>query len=143
MPLLLLTCEHGGNDVPRRWATHFRGQKKRLATHEGLDIGAAGVAKRVSKALDAPLLLATTSRLVVDLNRSVGNDTLFSDVTRALSAEERHDILEEHYAPHRAAVEHAVALSVSRRISVVHVGVHSFTPVLHGKTRTADVGLLF
>jgi len=143
MPLLLLTCEHGGNEIPKRWARHFRGQSKRLGTHEGLDIGAAAVAERLSRVLRAPLLLATTSRLVVDLNRSLDNPTLFSDVTRALSEDERREILEEHYLPHRTAVERAVALATSKRISVIHVGVHSFTPVLRGIRRDCDVGLLY
>jgi predicted N-formylglutamate amidohydrolase len=143
MAFLLLTCEHGGNTIPRRWARHFRGLSKRLATHEGLDIGAAAVAKRVSRALSAPLLLATTSRLLVDLNRSIGNETLFSNVTSALPQEERRAILEEYYLPHRAAVDQAVALAVQRRITVIHVGVHSFTPVLRGDRRNADIGLLY
>lgn len=143
MAFLLLTCEHGGNAIPRRWARHFRGLSARLATHEGLDIGAAAVARRLASELDAPLLLATTSRLLVDLNRSIGNDALFSSVTKALPLEERRAILEEHYLPHRAAVDQAVALAVQKRLTVVHVGVHSFTPVLRGRVRTADVGLLY
>jgi predicted N-formylglutamate amidohydrolase len=143
MPLLLFTCEHGGNEIPKAYAALFRGQKRRLSTHEGLDIGARGVAERLSKALKAPLLLATTSRLVVDLNRSLDNETLFSDVTRALPEDVQREILEEHYLPHRAAVERAVELATSKRISVIHVGVHSFTPVLHGVRRSADIGLLF
>lgn len=143
MPILLLTCEHGGNEIPARWTKLFRGQKRRLSTHEGLDIGAAAVARRLSSSLEAPLLLSTTSRLLVDLNRSLGNATLFSNVTAALPEEERRAILEEHYLPHRAAVEQAVALAVQKRITVIHVGVHSFTPVLRGERRSADVGLLY
>jgi predicted N-formylglutamate amidohydrolase len=143
MAFLLLTCEHGGNRIPRRWTKHFRGLGGRLATHEGFDIGAAAVAKRLARSLDAPLLLATTSRLLVDLNRSIGNETLFSNVTSGLPQSERRAILEEYYLPHRAAVDHAVALSVQKRITVIHVGVHSFTPVLRGDRRKADIGLLY
>lgn len=143
MPILLLTCEHGGNEIPERWARHFRGQSKRLATHEGLDIGAAAVARRVATSLDAPLLLSTTSRLLVDLNRSIGSETIFSTITAPLSREDRRAILEEHYLPHRAAVDQAVSLAVQKRITVIHVGVHSFTPVLRGDRRNADIGLLY
>ena len=52
-----------GNEIPERWARHFRGQQRRLATHEGLDIGAAAVARRVASALDSPLLLSFVRRL--------------------------------------------------------------------------------
>ena len=56
---------------------------------------------------------------------------------------ERALILREVYAPHRAAVEQAITLSRTRGVTVVHVAIHSFTPVLNGVRRTADVGLLF
>ena len=33
--------------------------------------------------------------------------------------------------------------AVAARKQVLHVAVHSFTPVLHGERRNADVGLLY
>ena len=40
-------------------------------------------------------------------------------------------------------MEQAIVLSRGRGVTVVHVGVHSFTPVLNGVRRNADIGLLF
>src|SRR5690606_21042231 len=57
-------------------------------------------------------------------------------------AAERALVLERYYRPYRGAVEAAVA-GAARRGAVLHVSVHSFTPVLDGDVRRADVGLLF
>lgn len=141
---LILTCEHGGNRVPRRWASLFRGAGGVLRTHRGWDIGALVLAKRLSRRLDAALLHSTVTRLLVDLNRSIGNRrTLFSEFVRELDDGERRRVLERHYLPHRRRVETAIARSTSRGERVVHVAVHSFTPSLRGVRRNADLGLLY
>jgi predicted N-formylglutamate amidohydrolase len=141
--VVVVTCEHGGNAIPRRWAPLFRDRGALLATHRGWDIGAAKVAERIASAFRAPLLVATTSRLLVDLNRSPHHPRFFSDVVRALPPEERERIVREHYQPHRSAVEGAIREALRRGKSVLHLGVHSFTPVLDGVRRTADLGLLY
>jgi predicted N-formylglutamate amidohydrolase len=141
--VVIVTCEHGGNAIPRRWAALFRDSEDVLRTHRGYDIGAAVVAATLSRAIDAPLFVARTSRLLVDPNRSPNHPRRFSDITRALPDAERARIVREHYEPHRRAVEEAVADALRRAPRVVHLGVHSFTPVLNGVTRRADVGFLY
>ena len=142
-PLLILTCEHGGNRIPRRFAALFRDRKAELGTHRGYDIGAARMAEIVARTLRAPLFVAEVSRLLVDLNRSPHNPRRFSEATRGLPAAEREGIARDYYEPHRRAVEGAVAEAIGRGRRVVHVGVHSFTPVLDGVVRRADVGFLY
>jgi predicted N-formylglutamate amidohydrolase len=142
-PYILLTCEHGGNRIPRAYANLFRGQGAVLRTHRGYDIGAADVARRVARSLDVPVFVATVSRLVVDLNRSVGHQRVLSEMTRALSASERAQVFAEHYRPHRDAVTAAAIREIDRKNRVIHIAVHSFTPVLDGVRRNADVGLLY
>ena len=142
-PQLLLTCEHGGNRVPARYAQLFRGERAPLASHRGWDPGALELARELRRALKAPLFAATVSRLVADLNRSPTHPKVLSEPMRALPAEERARVLARHHAPHRAAVEAHVARQVAAGARVVHVGVHSFTPVLEGVRRELDVGLLF
>ncbi len=141
---LILTCEHGGNRVPPRYARLFRGAAAVLRTHRGWDIGALALAKHLSRRLGAPLLHTRVTRLLVDANRSIGNRrTLFSEFVRELADVERRRILEDHYLPHRRAVEAAVARAVDRGDRVIHVAVHSFTPSLRGVRRNADLGLLY
>jgi predicted N-formylglutamate amidohydrolase len=141
--VLILTCEHASNHIPKEWAAAFRGKEKLLASHRGFDLGAKEVASGLARLLDAPLLSGTASRLLVDLNRSPGHPRRFSEISRCFPESERRLILQQEYLPHRAAVEQAISLSKRRGIAVVHVAIHSFTPVLNGVRRTADIGLLF
>jgi predicted N-formylglutamate amidohydrolase len=141
--VFLVTCEHGGNRIPARYRALFVGQRTLLDSHRGFDPGALVMAKALAKAFGAPLVAATVSRLLVDLNRSLGHPHLFAPAVRAAPAALRTRIVDEHYRPHRADVERLVRGSVARGLRVIHVASHSFTPVLDGDVRTADVGLLY
>jgi predicted N-formylglutamate amidohydrolase len=133
---LVLTCEHGGNRVPARWREVLRPAAALLDTHRAWDPGALALAKLLARRFDAPLLSATVTRLLVDLNRSADNPAVCS---RWVPARDREELLARWHAPHREAVRATIA---ARRV-VVHVAVHSFTPVLDGVRRNADVGLLY
>jgi predicted N-formylglutamate amidohydrolase len=139
-PALLVTCEHGGHGVPARYGDLFARQAELLRTHRGFDAGSLAMARDLAGLLRAPLVYSTTTRLLVDLNRSVGHPRLFSEVTRGLPPAERERILAKHYRPYRRQVEDWVA---TQRRPVVHVSSHSFTPVLDGEVRNADIGLLY
>ena len=140
---VVVSAEHGGRSVPARWRPLFAGREALLASHRGWDPGAAALARRLACCLGAPCLVARTTRLLVDLNRSPGHPRIFSEVTRTLPAAERRRILEEHHTPHRARVTAAVAAGIEHAGAAVHVAVHSFTPVLDGRVREADVGILY
>lgn len=101
------------------------------------------MARALARCLGAPLVSSTISRLLVDLNRSIGHPQLFSEVTRGEPAACRANILEKHYLPYRTRVEHLVSQSVAGGRRVVHISSHSFTPELGGEVRCADVGLLY
>jgi predicted N-formylglutamate amidohydrolase len=88
------------------------------------------------------LLAATVSRLLVDLNRSVGHPGLFSDMTASLSPDIRQTILAHCYHPFRSEAEAHMARSIQQGLRVLHLSCHSFTPVLDGDVRNADIGLL-
>jgi predicted N-formylglutamate amidohydrolase len=86
---------------------------------------------------------STTSRLLVELNRSPHHRQIFSEVTRALPLDERRKLLERYYFPYREGVETRVHDAADLKERVVHVSCHSFTPRLDGEERRADVGLLY
>ena len=90
---LLLTCEHGGNRVPREYRALFRGREALLASHRGWDPGALAVGRSLARALDAELIAATTTRLLVDLNRSAHNPAVFSELSRGLTRDRRDALL--------------------------------------------------
>jgi predicted N-formylglutamate amidohydrolase len=139
-PAVLVTCEHGGNRVPPRYQELFAGQEGLLGTHRAHDIGSMAMARSLARRLDASLVACTTTRLLVDLNRSIGHPRLFSELTRGLPRAAREQILRGHYVPYRLAVEAWIGI---QRRPVLHVSSHSFTPVLDGEVRQADVSLLY
>ena len=142
---LLITCEHGGNEIPGPYRPLFDSVEYRtwLDSHRGYDAGALTVAGEIAARFEAPLIAATTSRLLVDLNRSLGHPRLFSAATRAASAEVRQRIFEDHYRPYRTQVYERIRAIVEEGRRVIHLSCHSFTPELDGITRTADIGLLY
>lgn len=139
----VVTCEHGGARVPAAYRPLFLGADDVLASHRGWDPGSAPLARTLADALGAPLHLATLTRLLVDLNRSAHNPRVFSELTRALPRARRRELLETHHAPHREAVDRTVARLSVAGVPVIHLAVHTFTPVLDGKVRGADVALLY
>lgn len=140
---VLITCEHGGNEVPEEHRVLFEGLAAALASHRGWDPGTLGLAAWLGGRLGAPVLAATVTRLLVDLNRSERNPRVFSEATRPLSRADRERLLRRYHRPHRAAVAHAIARLVAEKGRVLHVGVHSFTPMLDGIVRRADLGVLY
>lgn len=139
----IITCEHGGHAIPRPYRPLFKGHEALLATHRGYDLGALGYARKLAARLDAPLYSATTSRLLADLNRTPGHPRLFSKITRVLDPATRQNILDTYHAPHWQRVHAAVKEHLDAGQWVVHIACHSFTPVLDGRVRDMDVGLLY
>ncbi|MCB9890964.1 MAG: N-formylglutamate amidohydrolase [Planctomycetes bacterium] len=140
---VIVSCEHASRLVPKRFEDAFASARDALATHRGSDIGALELARRFAKDLDAPLFATRVSRLLVDTNRSHTSKSLFSAWSRELPAHERERIVEEHWRPHREAVEGAVVSMLETADVVLHWSVHSFTPNLNGDERRADIGLLY
>jgi len=140
---LVITCEHGGCEVPHAHAALFSGRQALLDSHRGWDAGALDLARQMADALRVPLHATTTTRLLIDLNRSIGHRQLFSEVTRALPPARRQDIVDIHYRPYRQAIETEIACLVASGHRVIHVASHSFTPTLDGVPRRADVAWLY
>jgi predicted N-formylglutamate amidohydrolase len=139
----IVTCEHGGNQVPEAYASLFSGYTDILDSHRGWDPGAFEVAKLLADHLKAPFFFTTITRLLVDCNRSPGNPELFSEISRKLSRRKREKIIASYHLPHRQKIAHAVARNLKKGYHVIHLAVHSFTPVLSGIRREAHIGLLY
>ena len=140
----IISCEHASNRVPPRFAHIFTGQGKVLTSHQAYDYGAAKLARSLAGQIHAPVYLGAISRLLIDLNRSPSNrKSLFTHYSRMLPQNERELLLQKYYLPYREKVENAVGEIIGKGKPVVHVSIHSFAPVKRGKTRKADIGLLY
>lgn len=138
---LIISCEHGGNHIP--YCYHRLFSEAELQTHRGFDIGALAMARCLAKSFGAPLFFSTTSRLLIDLNRSIGHPQLYSDATGDEPIMIRRRILRSYYLPYRNRVEAEICASIERGSQVIHISSHSFTPELNGMVRNADIGLLY
>jgi len=139
---LLLSCEHGGNTIPAEYRPVFEAAGDVLRSHRGYDPGALGLARCLALACGAPLECETRSRLLIELNRSLESPQLFSEFSRQLPTPTRQELIEQIYLPYRERMEQHVKL-LSDQHPVLHLSIHSFTPVMNGKTRRTDIGLLF
>jgi predicted N-formylglutamate amidohydrolase len=129
--------------VPAEYASRFTAARGVLDSHRGLDNGALEVAQAFGTRLGVEPIVATTTRLVVDLNRSPYHKNVFSEYTRSLNREQRAAALAQHYWPYRHKAEEAVERAVRAGAFVLHVSSHSFTPELAGRVRNCDLGFLY
>lgn len=145
-----LLCDHASSRMPRKLGTLGLSPAEVL-THIGWDIGAAEVARAVSAALDAPLVLSGYSRLAIDCNRPPGAAASVPAVTcdvvvpgnAELSPLERAAREEALFWPYHRAAERVLAERDARGVRSVILSVHSFTPSLCGEDRPWHYGVMY
>ncbi len=143
MTKLFLSCEHGGNQIPSLYQHHFRNAGDLLNTHRGFDNGALELFNELKSTGVHFSIYSETSRLLVDLNRSLHKRSLFSEFTKTLDKSIKTEILNSYYFPFRNAFLSEAKKVVENNDCIFHVSVHAFTPVLNGVVRKADIGLLY
>ena len=141
--VLLITCEHASPKIPKNLEPLFKGSLAILKTHQGYDIGAESCFEQIIKKVPCQSIKGEWSRLVVDLNRSLHHPKLFSAFTKELSNKQKEDVIQQYYHPHRKKIQQLINPHPKKGTQVVHLAIHSFTPILHGQKREADIGLLY
>ena len=139
---LLLLCDHASAFVPPDIAI----APELLTLHIGVDIGAGPLTRALSARLDAPAILGTVSRLVIDLHRQSDHPGLIPTVSdgHAIPANidaDRADRIARFHAPYHRAIREQVRRDRPRLI----VAIHSFTPKLElgGGPRPWRAGILY
>lgn len=129
---LLLIADHGSSDIPP--GVDLGIDAALLGNHIAVDIGTAALTRLLATALDAPAIIASVSRLVIDCNR----DPAVADVIPAasdghvipgnllLTAAERDLRIDAIHMPYHATIE----AEITRIRPALIVSIHSFTPVL-------------
>jgi predicted N-formylglutamate amidohydrolase len=145
----LLVCEHASAEMPGHPDALGLTEGTRRA-HIAWDPGALGLARGLSRRLDATLVHGAQSRLVYDLNRPphaasamAARSEVFDIPGNAnLSIAERLRRTEEIYIPFHQALHAEVARRLAMGQPTVMVTVHSFTPVYAGKPRAVELGVI-
>ena len=153
--ILILTCEHASNKLPAAFKKAVPADVQE--THRAYDIGACSVFRKLVKFAKPEFFCeGKFSRLFVDLNRTITNKSAFCEYYEALeasdkaAAEKTKAQATAYWQEYRTTIEKFVesAIKPNTRAAkskpiVVHLGIHSFTPVLNGKVRNADIGILY
>jgi predicted N-formylglutamate amidohydrolase len=146
----VLVCEHAGNALPKKLGT-LGLPVEDLQKHIAWDIGAEGVARLLSKLLDAPLALQRYSRLAYDCNRPPESDAAIPEMSETtvvpgnknLSAADRMQRVQDIYRPFHAGLAHLLDERACAGKSSSLVTIHSFTKTYKGKERAVELGILF
>ena len=143
----VITCDHATNVVPEFIAGGTLGlPATEMARHIAYDIGAMGTALALGVALNAPVICANFSRLVIDPNRGADDPTLIPQLydgtiiagNRTITPRERADRIAALYQPYHDAI---AAQAAGR--DVAFLSIHSFTPQLMGRApRPWEIGVL-
>lgn len=146
----LFTCDHYGRLLPKR-LSNLGLPESELNRHIAYDIGIAGVAEELARALDAHLIAQRYSRLVIDCNRPPevasavpqlsestvipGNEALPREAVEA----RRREIFE----PYHRRIDAVISRRLHDQAPTVLVALHSFTPVYAGVKRPWHIGTLY
>lgn len=148
-PIVLL-CDHASNAIPHAY-DRLGLARRDLDAHIAWDIGAERVAHFMSAALDAPVVAARFSRLLIDLNRPRDHETLIPEVSdkitipgnAGLDQVAREQRIKRFYAPYHAACQRVTEAAASGHRRPLVIAVHSFTPKMNGFDRPWDVSLMW
>lgn len=138
---LVLSCEHGGNKIPTKYQYLFKNNKAVLNSHRGFDLGALDLFNAL-KPLSNASFFSEESRLLIELNRSLSHKNLFSEFSTILPLKEKTSLI-KNYKIYRNVVETSIKTFVDKNESVLHIAVHSFTPILNSIERNCDIGFLY
>ena len=142
---VLILCDHASNAVPD--GVDLGIESALLGKHIAIDIGAAGVSEAMAAHLDAPAILATVSRLVIDFNREPDSAGLIPHISDGHAIHgnggvDRAERIARFHAPYHRAIAETIRACRPKLL----VSVHSFTPRLEqhdGPERPWEIGILY
>lgn len=147
---VIFICDHASNLIP----SDLGGlglPPAVLGLHIAWDIGAADITRRLAGAFGAPAVLATVSRLVLDVNRFLDDpgsllaqsDGIEVPGNRGASADEHHARAARIFHPYHAAIDRLITRQVAAGRRPALVAVHSCTDRMEGVLRPWHVGVLW
>jgi predicted N-formylglutamate amidohydrolase len=147
---LLLVCDHASNRIPAP-LDNLGLDELALGRHIACDIGAGEVTERLSARLDAPGVLASYSRLVVDCNRGLKDPTSILAVSdgefipgnQGLDEEQKAERARQFFHPYHDAIARRLDSFARRSIVPAFVAIHSFTPIFKNVRRPWQIGILW
>ena len=145
----VFVCEHASKWIPSFY-NNLGASQEVIESHSAWDIGALALSKALSDRFDSPLVASKVSRLVYDCNRDPASSTAI--VTRSenddvpgnldLSEDQRQQRVATVYQPFSDQLSSLLDHRLERSTDCSLVTIHSFTPIMHGKSRSVQIGVL-
>ena len=147
---VLVICDHASNAFPPGYGA-LGLPRETLERHIAYDIGAAWLTRRLAARLNAPAVLSTFSRLLIDPNRGADDPTLVMRISDgaivpgnaqidAAEVDRRRRLF---WAPYRDAVAAKVEQMLATGAPPAILSMHSFTPQWRGVARPWKIGVLW
>lgn len=133
-PALLILCDHAQNRVPPCLGSLGLPEAD-MERHIAYDVGARGVTLALARLLDAPAILTTVSRLVIDPNRGEDDPTLVMQLYDGSIIPANRGVTETEIERRKALFYHpyhaAIAGQLDRALTQGHrpaiISIHSMT----------------
>jgi len=146
----VIAVDHAGRRIPRRLG-NLGLPLAELERHTAWDLGALEVARRVSAALDAPLVAQEYSRLVIDCNRTPGSETSIPTMAESLEVPGNIDLSQEEirarrleiFEPYHARLRALLRERQAARGPTFLVTQHTMTNVFKGARRQMHAAVLY
>ena len=146
----LLVCDHASRHIPDR----YQGlglDEATLHRHIAWDIGAGDVTRRLVELLDAPAVVGSISRLVIDYNRPPDDPTSIIAISDGAMVPGNQDVddaeaqlrRDRYLHPYHRAIDAMLERFAKRGIVPALIPIHSFTPVMDGFERPWEIGVLW
>ncbi|WP_406647468.1 N-formylglutamate amidohydrolase [Aliisedimentitalea scapharcae] len=143
---VVILCEHASRRIPQHYGDLGLKPSDR-DSHAAWDPGARDLALALSRALDAPVVAATVSRLVYDCNRPPDAASAMPTKSELIQVPGNADLTQSDRDARTRAVYDPFCVAVNsvldaRGPDTIVVTVHSFTPTYFGQPRAVELGLL-
>ncbi len=147
---VLLVCDHASRRIPAR-LNNLGLDELALRRHIACDIGAGDVTRRLSRILDAPALLASYSRLVIDCNRHLDDPTCILAVSDGefvpgnhnLDAQQKSLRARSIFHPYHQGIDTRLKRFLDDGVVPALIAIHSFTPIFNRTSRPWQIGVLW
>jgi predicted N-formylglutamate amidohydrolase len=147
---VLFLCDHAANALPPAYGM-LGLDAADLCRHIAYDIGAAWVTRRLAAIFEAPAILSTFSRLLIDPNRGADDPTLVAKLSdrriipgnAGADEAEINARREAFWSPYREAISARIEAMLAKGPIPVVISIHSFTPTWRGEPRPWQIGILW
>ena len=147
---LLLLCDHASNRVPEDYGD-LGLPKEQFERHIGYDIGARPLTLELARRLNAPALMTTYSRLLIDPNRGEDDPTIVMRLSDGavvpgnarIDAVERQRRIGRFHRPYHDLIDRTLDRMLEAAAPPVIISIHSYTPVWRSVPRPWHAGILW